>query len=62
MLRWAVVFFVIALVSAFFGFSGVSAAATDIAKLFFYAFVVLFAIAAILGLVSGKKVADQIAP
>ena len=41
MLHYAVVFFVIALVAALFGFGGIAAGAVGIAKLLFFVFVVL---------------------
>lgn len=36
MLRWVVIFLIIALVASVFGFGGVASAATDIAKWIFY--------------------------
>ena len=50
MLYWAAVFFVIALVAALFGFTGIAVAAAEIAKTLFFIFLVLFIIAAIAGL------------
>ena len=41
MLYWAVVFFVLALVAAFFGFGGIAAGAASIGKILFVGFVVL---------------------
>jgi uncharacterized membrane protein YtjA (UPF0391 family) len=41
MLRAALAFLVIALIAAIFGFGGVYAAATDIAKILFFVFIVL---------------------
>ena len=55
MLHWAVVFFVISLVAAFFGFSGISAATAGIAKMLFVGFIVLAVGLAIGGAVTGKK-------
>ena len=55
MLRWAVIFLVIALVAAVFGFGGIAATAAGIAKLLFYVFVALFLIALISGLVAGRR-------
>ncbi len=51
MLRWAIGFFIIAIVAALFGFGGISAAATDIAKILFYIFVVLFVVSLVFGFV-----------
>jgi len=50
MLYWSAVFFVIALVSAFFGFGNLSESAGDIAKILFFVFVVLFVISLIAGM------------
>jgi len=41
MLRWAVIFLVIALVAALFGFTGIAAAAAGIAKFLFFLFLVI---------------------
>jgi uncharacterized membrane protein YtjA (UPF0391 family) len=43
------------LIAAVFGFSGVSAAAADIAKVLFYIFISFFLIALIGGIVVGRK-------
>jgi uncharacterized membrane protein YtjA (UPF0391 family) len=42
MLRWALGFFIVALIAAVLGFSGMSLAAAGIAKVLFYIFLVLF--------------------
>ncbi len=41
MLGWAIGFFVVAIVAAIFGFGGIAASATGIAKILFFAFLVL---------------------
>jgi uncharacterized membrane protein YtjA (UPF0391 family) len=41
MLHYAVVFFVIALIAALFGFGGIAAGAVEIGKILFFVFVVL---------------------
>jgi uncharacterized membrane protein YtjA (UPF0391 family) len=41
MLYYAIVFFVIALVAALFGFGGIAAGAAGIAKILFFAFLVI---------------------
>ena len=51
MLIWAVTFFIIALVAALFGFGGIAAAATGIAKILFFVFLVLFILSLIAGIV-----------
>ncbi len=44
MLSWALGFFIIALVAALLGFTGVAVAAAGIAKILFYLFLILFLI------------------
>jgi uncharacterized membrane protein YtjA (UPF0391 family) len=44
MLRWALGFFIVALIAAMLGFSGIAAASAGIAKLLFYLFLILFLI------------------
>jgi uncharacterized membrane protein YtjA (UPF0391 family) len=41
MLEYAVVFFVIALIAAMFGFGGIAAGAVGIAKILFFIFIIL---------------------
>ncbi len=45
MLYWAIVFFIISIVAALFGFTGIAIAASQIAKFLFFIFVVLFVLA-----------------
>lgn len=54
MLGWAVTFFIIAIIAAIFGFGGIAAGATSIAKILFFVFVVLFLLSLIAGLVRGR--------
>ena len=55
MLRWAAIFFVIAIVAAIFGFGNIAEGAAAIAKFFFFLFLVVFLIFLLLGLkVFGK--------
>ena len=42
MLRWALGFFIVALVAAVLGFGGIALAAAGIAKMLFYLFLFLF--------------------
>lgn len=49
MLRWSVIFFVIAIVAAIFGFGGIAEGAADIAKILFFIFLALFVIAILFG-------------
>jgi len=50
MLYWAIVFFVIALIAAVFGFGGIAAGAATIAQVLFWIFVAIFLASLILGL------------
>jgi uncharacterized membrane protein YtjA (UPF0391 family) len=49
MLRYAVIFFIIALVAAFFGFGGIATGAAEIAKILFFIFIVIFLATLLLG-------------
>ena len=51
MLHYAVVFFVIALVAALFGFGGIAAGATEIAKILFFIFLVIAVVTFIASLI-----------
>jgi uncharacterized membrane protein YtjA (UPF0391 family) len=44
MLNWAVMFFLIAIVAAIFGFGGIAAGAAGMAKILFGLFLVLFVV------------------
>jgi len=55
MLRWALTFFIVALIAAVFGFKGIAAGAATIAKLLFFLFVVLFLLTLIFGASLFKK-------
>ena len=55
MLYWASIFFIIALIAATFGFSGVAATSAGIAQLLFYIFLSVFFITVILHFVSAVK-------
>jgi uncharacterized membrane protein YtjA (UPF0391 family) len=52
MLRWALVFLMVAIVAGIFGFAGVMVAAAGIAKLLFYVFLVLFVISLAMSVIS----------
>jgi len=49
MLYWTIVFFVISLIAALFGFTGIAIAFAGIAKILFFIFVVLFVLTLIFG-------------
>lgn len=50
MLYWAVVFFIVAVIAAVFGFGGIAAGATTIAQVLFFIFLVVFLVSLITGL------------
>jgi len=56
MLRLAILFAIISLLAAAFGFYGVSDASAGIAKFMAIAFAVMFAVTLIVGLTAAKKV------
>jgi uncharacterized membrane protein YtjA (UPF0391 family) len=56
MLRLAIVFLVIALIAAFFGFGMVSGLAWEGAKIFFFIFIVLAVLALIFGGLGGRRI------
>jgi uncharacterized membrane protein YtjA (UPF0391 family) len=53
MLKLALFFFVVSLVAALFGFTGISAATAGIAKILFFLFIVIFLAFLIAGLMLG---------
>jgi uncharacterized membrane protein YtjA (UPF0391 family) len=50
MLRWALIFFIVALVAALFGFTNIGVAAASIARILFFLFLILFLFALVAGL------------
>jgi uncharacterized membrane protein YtjA (UPF0391 family) len=55
MLHYAVVFFLIAIVAAVFGFGGIAVGAAEIAKILFVIFLVLFLGSLIVGLLNRRS-------
>jgi uncharacterized membrane protein YtjA (UPF0391 family) len=51
MLHYAIVFFVIALIAALFGFGGIAAGAAGIAKILFFVFVIMAVITFVMSLI-----------
>jgi len=49
MLRWALIFLVLAIVAGIFGFSGVAGAATNIAWILAVVFLIIFVVGLIMG-------------
>lgn len=54
MLRWALLFFIVAIIAAVFGFTNIAAGAASIAQLLFFIFLVLFIVAALAGALRGR--------
>ena len=50
MLYWAIIFFIVAIIAAVFGFGNIAAGATTIAKVLFFVFLVVFLVSLIGGL------------
>ncbi len=55
MLRWALGFFIVAVIAALLGFGGIAGAASSIAQILFVGFLIVAAIALIMGLTSGRR-------
>ncbi len=55
MLRWSIIFFIIAIVAAIFGFGGIAEGAASIAKILFFIFLALFIITILFGASLFKK-------
>ena len=54
MLRWALIFLVLGLVAALFGFTSVAGTAIGIAKILFYIFLGLFLISLLIGMTASS--------
>ena len=49
MLRWAIIFLVIAIVAALFGFGGVAGVSMEAARWLFFIFIILFVVSLLFG-------------
>jgi len=56
MLRWALVFFVIGIIAALLGFTGVAGTTFAIAKFLAGLFLVLFVVFLLLGVMAGRRI------
>lgn len=56
MFKWALIFAVIAIIAAVFGFGGIAGASAGIAKLLFFIGLAIVALFIILGIVGAKKI------
>lgn len=55
MLRLVIAFLIIAFIAAVFGFGGIAGGATEIAKVIFFIFIVLFVISLLFKVVAGRS-------
>jgi uncharacterized membrane protein YtjA (UPF0391 family) len=55
-LKWALIFLIVAIIAAVFGFGGIAGTATSIAKILFFGFLIVAAIMLIMGLARGRSV------
>ena len=55
MLKWTAIFFMIAVIAAIFGFTGIAEGAASVAKVLFFIFLVLGVITASVGVTIFKK-------
>jgi len=55
MLRWALIFLVVALVAAVFGFTSIAGESMYIARILFFVFLVVFLVSLVYSLVTGKR-------
>ena len=54
MLRYSAIFFIIAIVAAVFGFGNIAAGATDVARVLFFVFLVVFLVSLVMGGLRGR--------
>jgi uncharacterized membrane protein YtjA (UPF0391 family) len=59
MLKWALIFAVVALVAGAFGFTGIAAGAAGIAKILFVVFLVLFVAVLLFALLGAKAIKSR---
>jgi uncharacterized membrane protein YtjA (UPF0391 family) len=55
MLLWSLIFLIVAIVAAAFGFGGIAANAEGTARILFFIFLVLFVASLIIGLITGRR-------
>jgi len=54
MLRLALFFFVVSLIAALFGFTGISVATAEVARVLFFVAIVIFVVLLVAGLMAGS--------
>lgn len=55
MLRWAVIFLILAMIAGLLGFGGIAVISTNIAQTLFIVFLVLFVASLLIGFINGKR-------
>lgn len=60
MLKWSVIFFIVSIIAALFGFTDIAAGSAAIAKVLFYIFLVLFLVSLVAALLFGKAVSSAV--
>ena len=55
MLMWSVIFFIVAIIAAAFGFGGIASAAASVAKILFFVFLALFVVTLVAHLFGGFR-------
>ncbi len=55
MLRWALIFLIVALIAGLFGFTGIAGQSMYFARILFFVFLVVFLASLVFGLVTGKR-------
>ena len=60
MLRWSLGFFIVAIIAAVFGFGGIASGASELARICFFFFVVIFLVSLVYGLATGRKISPPL--
>ncbi len=55
MLKWALAFFIVAIMAGFFGFGGITSGASQIARVLLFFFVVISLVSLVGGFVMGRR-------
>ncbi len=58
MIKWAIIFAIISVIAAIFGFTGIAAGSAAIAKVLFFAALIIFLIFLFLAVFAGKKLSE----
>jgi uncharacterized membrane protein YtjA (UPF0391 family) len=59
LLKWAIVFFVVAIIAAIFGFGNIAEGAADIARVLFFIFLAICVVLFVLGLTVFRSVTGR---